>query len=231
MHIRIWMAALLIALAPVAQADEVPQGVFVQGEGRISMAPDMATITLGVRQNAPTAQAAMAAMGDAISGILLALEAEGIDPQDQQTSRFYLTPVYSEARLEQGREVTGYEAGNAVTITVRDLDRLGEVLDAVIATGANDFNGLSFGLEDDTAAMEAARKAAVADAMTRARQLADAAGLRLGAVLQLSDSGAGRGPVMMDMGAARASMESAIAPGEVDITAQVSMVFAISPVD
>lgn len=228
MKIRFWMAAACFALAPAAHAEEVAQGVFVQGEGRISVAPDQAIINLGVRENAQTAQAAMDAMAQSVSGILAALEAQGIAAADQQTSRFYLNPLYNEARLEQGRQITGYEAGNAVTVTVRDLENLGAILDAVIATGGNDFNGLSFGLQDDTAAVEEARKAAVADAMMRAKVLAEAAGLELGAVLRLSDGASRAGPVRMGMADARASMESAIAPGEVDVTARVSMVFAFA---
>ncbi|WP_370400892.1 SIMPL domain-containing protein [Sulfitobacter sp. JB4-11] len=231
MKTRYWMAALWLALAPAAHAEDVAQGVFVQGEGRISVAPDMAKINLGVRERAKTAQDAMDAMGQSITGVLDALKMQGIAAEDQQTSRFYLNPIYNEARLEDGRQITGYEAGNGITVTVRDLDTLGTVLDAVIATGANDFNGLSFGLQDDSAAMEQARKAAVADAMMRARVLAEAGGLNLGPVLQLSDGAAGAGPMHMGMADARASMESAIAPGEVDITARVTMVFAISAVD
>ncbi len=228
MKIRFWMAAACLAMAPAVQAEEIAQGVFVQGEGRVSVAPDQAIINLGVRERAKTAQAAMDAMAQSVSGILAALEAQGIDAADQQTSRFYLNPIYNEARLDQGRQITGYEAGNAVTVTVRDLKGLGPILDAVIATGANDFNGLSFGLQDDSAAVEEARKAAVADAMMRARVLAEAAGLELGDVLRLSDGASGAGPVHMGMADARVSMESAIAPGEVDVSARVTMVFAFT---
>lgn len=228
MKIRFWMAAFCIAVAPAAYAQEVAQGVFVQGEGRISVAPDQAMINLGVREAETTAQAAMEKMAQSVTEILAALEAQGIAAADQQTSRFYLNPIYNEARLEQGRQITGYEAGNAVTVTVRDLDTLGAVLDAVIASGANDFNGLSFGLQDDSAAVEQARKAAVADAMMRAQVLAEAAGLELGPVLRLSDGASGASPMRMGRADARMSMESAIAPGEVDVTAQVTMVFAFT---
>ena len=119
MKIRFWMAALCMALAPVVSAQEATQGVFVQGEGRISVAPDQAIINLGVRENAKTAAAAMQAMAQSVSGILAALEDQGIASADQQTSRFYLNPIYIEARLDQGRQVSGYEAGNAVTGDLR----------------------------------------------------------------------------------------------------------------
>ena len=98
----------------------------------------------------------------------------------------------------------------------------------MISVGANDFNGLSFGLQDNSAALEEARKAALADAMARARVLSEAAGLELGAVLQLTDGAAGASPMRMRQADARMSMESAVAPGEVDVTASVTMVFAFT---
>ena len=225
---KIWLFAAWCAVVGAAQAQEVPRGIFVEGEGRVSTAPDMAVITLGVRQRAETADAAMGAIASAVADMLAAIEAQGIAKADQQTSRFYLNPVYADLRTDNQRQIIGYEAGNAVTVTVRDLDRLGAVLDAVVATGANDFNGLSFGLQDNSTALEAARRAAVADAMARAGVLAEAAGLTLGPVLQITDGARASGPMPMAMADARVSMESAIAPGEVDVTARVTMVFGIA---
>jgi len=114
-------------------------------------------------------------------------------------------------------------------MTVRDLAGLGEMLDAVIDIGANDFNGLNFGLQDPAPALAIARKVAVADAMDRATQLANAASLSLGTVLRMTENSQGVAPMAMEMAAVRSGMNDAIAGGEVDIRAQVTMVFAIAP--
>ncbi len=104
------------------------------------------------------------------------------------------------------------------------------MLDAVIDIGANDFNGLSFGLQDPAPALDAARKAAVADAMERAGQLAKAAGLDLGKVVRMTEISQGARPIAMEMAAMRSSeMAGAIAGGEVEVQAQVTMVFEIAP--
>lgn len=223
----IWVLWVGLALAQMSE-----QGIIVTGEGRISAVPDMATITLGVRENADTAKEAMGQVTASVSAILAELDALGVAQMDRQTSRFFLNPVYNNYQSSNGdnpRRVTGYEAGNAVTVTVRDLAKLGEMLDAVIDIGANDFNGLSFGLQDPKPALARARRAAVADAVARAEQLAQAASVTLGSVLRMTENSQGAAPMAMEMAAMRSGTADAIAGGEVDIRAQVTMVFAIVP--
>lgn len=222
----IWMFCAGLA---VAQMQE--QGIIVTGEGRISAVPDMATITLGVRENADTAKEAMGKVTTSVAGILEKLDALGVVAKDRQTSRFYLNPVYNNYASADGnsRRVTGYEAGNAVTVTVRDLTRLGDLLDAVIEIGANDFNGLSFGLQDPVPALAQARQLAVTDAVNRAKQLAEAASLSLGTVVRMTENSQGGAPMAMEMASMRSGTADAIAGGEVDVQAQVTMVFAIAP--
>ncbi|MGJ8617399.1 MAG: SIMPL domain-containing protein [Sulfitobacter sp.] len=232
MKIFRWAASVWILCTGLAFAQMPEQGIIVTGEGRISAVPDMATITLGVRENANTAKEAMGKVTTSVSAILEQLDTLGVAQKDRQTSRFYLNPVYNNSRSSSGediRKVTGYEAGNAVTVTVRDLTALGDMLDAVIDIGANDFNGLSFGLQDPAPAMALARKVAVADAIARANQLATAASLNLGTVLRMTENSQGPAPMAMEMAAARSGLHDAIAGGEVDIQAQVTMVFAIAP--
>ena len=226
-----WAASLWVLCASVALAQMPEQGIMVTGEGRISAVPDMATITLGVRENASTAKEAMGKVTTSVSAILERLDALGVAEKDRQTSRFYLNPVFNN-RSSSGNEaprVSGYEAGNSVTVTVRDLTALGEMLDAVIDIGANDFNGLSFGLQNPAPALAMARKVAVADAVDRAGQLAEAASLSLGSVLRMTENSRGAAPMAMEMAPLRSGMGDAIAGGEVDVEAQVTMVFAITP--
>lgn len=219
------------ASAGWAQTPEVQQGIIVTGEGVVSSAPDMATITLGVTERADSAAAAMDQVAVSVAAILTRLDGLGIAARDRQTSGFYLRPLYDDRPGTEGgtQEVTGYQAGNSVTVEVRDLAVLGDVLDGVIAEGANDFNGLNFGLKDDKPLLVEARKRAVADAMDRAAQLADAAGVTLGAVLQISESSQRYMPMQMPMMEARGAMKDSIAQGEVDVSAQVTMVFGVAP--
>jgi len=114
-----------------------------------------------------------------------------------------------------------------VTVRVRDLAVLGSTLDAVIEIGANEFNGLRFDLQDPSAAQSLARQLAVGDARAKAEELAEAAGVALGPLVRLSEAGNNTGPRMMEMSAGRASLDSAIASGEVGVEARVTLVFEI----
>ncbi|MBQ0803864.1 MULTISPECIES: SIMPL domain-containing protein [unclassified Sulfitobacter] len=229
MRILQWTAVIWMALVSGVIAQNVQNGITVSGEGVVSLAPDMATIRLGVSERAATASDAMRQTSEKVRGILDQLDGIQVAGLDRQTSGLYLRPVYdNRPRDDNGpAQVVGYEAGNTVSVTVRDLSKLGALLDAVVAEGANDFNGLEFGLQDNAEALIAARKGAVADAMARASQLAEAAGVKLGAVLQMSESSQGYRPMEMKASQMR-SMDVPIETGEVAIRAQVTMQFAIS---
>ena len=229
MRILQWTAVIWMALVSGVIAQNVQNGITVSGEGVVSLAPDMATIRLGVSERAATASDAMRQTSEKVRGILDQLDGIQVAGLDRQTSGLYLRPVYdNRPRDDNGpAQVVGYEAGNTVSVTVRDLSKLGALLDAVVAEGANDFNGLEFGLQDNAEALIAARKGAVADAMARASQLAEAAGVKLGAVLQMSESSQGYRPMEIKASQMR-SMDVPIETGEVAIRAQVTMQFAIS---
>ena len=226
-----WVATVWMLAAGAAVAQEAERGVIVTGEGTVSMAPDTATITLGVTERAPEASAAMNAVGQAVARIVETLDTLGIAPRDRQTSRFYLRPVFAETEpLQQSSPaVTAYEAGNSVTVQVRDLSKVGAVLDGVLSVGANDFQGIAFDLRDDAAAMIEARKLAVADAMLRAETLAEAAGLELGPIIRMTESSRGPIPAHMEMARMSSDMGSAIESGEITIRSNVTMVFEILP--
>ncbi len=220
----IWMA---LATGVVAQSSQ--NGIIVSGEGVVALAPDMATIQLGVSERAASASDAMRQTSEKVTAILVQLDGLAVAGMDRQTSGLYLRPVYDNRPREDNSpvEVVGYEAGNTVSVTVRDLSKLGMLLDAVVAEGANDFNGLQFGLQDNAEALIAARKGAVADAMARASQLAQAAGVTLGDVVQMSETSQGYRP--MEMRASKmSSMDMPIEAGEVDVRAQVTMQFEIA---
>jgi len=221
------LAALMLALStPLAEA----QGTIeVTGTGEVSAPPDMATISVGVTTEAADAAAAMAANSQAMARVLARLTSAGVAERDLQTQTLSLSPRWSRPRPEREEEprVTGFVASNTLTVRVRDLPALGSILDAALGDGANTLGGLSFGIAEDAALREAARRAAVADAMATAKVLAEAAGVTLGAVQEVTDAGFQGGPrplARMDMAMAESVP---IAAGENTITVGVRMVFAI----
>ena len=203
----------------------------VTGEGQSATQPDMATISLGVSTEAATAQEAMAQNATRQQAVIDALKAEGIEARDIQTSGLNLSPrmVFAEG---QPPKLSGYTAQNMVTVRVRDLARLGPVLDKLVETGANEINGIGFAREDMEAARDEARARAIAEARRRAEQMAGAAGMRLGALRALSDAPVAEGPRPMMMRAeAKAADATPIEAGELSVTAQVSAVYDLLPGD
>ena len=218
------LMTLLVGWAAAAAAQEA--GITVRGQGRVEVAPDMATLTLGVTSEAGTAQEAMARNSEVMSDVLSRLEEAGISERDIQTSGLSLFPVHEQRSPEQRPEIAGYQANNLVTVRVRDLDALGEVLDAAVADGANTINGLTFGVQDREALQDRALTEAVEDATGSARQIAEAAGVSLGAVRSVTEESGAWRPVQM-MEARMSSDAVPIAEGEVTVEASVTMVFEI----
>ncbi|WP_347266060.1 SIMPL domain-containing protein [Paracoccus sp. (in: a-proteobacteria)] len=202
----------------------------VTGQGHATAQPDMAMITLGVSTQAATAAEAMEANASQQGAVIGTLKAQGIEARDIQTSGLNLAPQMDFSVQGQPPKLTGYVAQNSVTVRVRDLAGLGAVLDKLVASGANQISGISFLREDMTAAGDAARSAAVADARHRAEIMAEAAGMKLGRLVALSDSRMIEGPrPMMAMAAEARSAGTPIEAGELEISANVTAVFAMRP--
>lgn len=222
-----FLSIILIALglATAAPAAETSPTLTVTGRGEVAAVPDMATITLGVTSQAKTAGDAMDKTSAATAVVLKTLQTAGIDARDMQTSDLSLDPVWSNGAGTGGaRRIEGFTARNTLRVRVRELDRLGAVLDDVLRVGANTFRGLSFGLQEPEPLADRAREKAVTDAHRKAALIAEAAGVALGPVLSITEgSGAVPAPVMME--AARAPMP--VAAGEVSLSATVTMVFGL----
>lgn len=201
----------------------------VTAEGQSSAQPDLATISLGVSVQAETAAAAMSENATRQQAVIDKLKAEGIEPRDIQTSGLSLSPVQNYSQDGKPPVITGYMAQNMVTLRVRDLSRLGPVLDMLVEAGANEINGISFTREDTTEAEDAARTNAVAAARHKAEVMAEAAGMKLGRLIALSDgnSSAGPRPMMMAMAADAKGSATPIEAGELGVSAQVSATFAL----
>lgn len=216
-----------------AHAQEAFRSITVNGEGEISVAPDMATVSLAVRAESETAAEAMDAASKATQDILTMLADEDIDSADIRTGSIRLTPRYSSSVLSNGNQIIGYQATNSVSVEVRDLAALGSLLTAAVNEGANTLDGVRFGLQDPTEHEDAARRAAVVDARRRAELYADAAGVPLGELVSLNEAGT-RGympiamePMMAEASISRAQYDVPIAPGEIDLSANVVLIYAI----
>ena len=221
--------ALVLLMAAPVMAQEARR-IVVNGHGVVETVPDMATITMGVVSEAKTAGAAMAKNSDALAAVLKQLAAAGVESRDFQTNNLSLSPRWnnSSSMSKAPPQIVGFVATNTVSVRVRDLAQLGVVLDAVVQNGANSFHGLSFGLQDMEPAQNAARVAAVKDAMAKAQLYATAAGVELGDVVSISDGTVRSArPVMMEADMMR-SMAVPVAQGELSVTADVSVVFGIA---
>ena len=225
-----WLVAVFAVIwVSAAPAQERGAGLLtVTGEGRTDSAPDMATITMGVSFDAETASAALRATSDATAAMLEQLRAAEIAARDLQTRDLSLQPIWeNRSSSSKGPRVSGYRASNMVVVRVRDLPKLGGILDQVVESGANAFHGLSFDLQNPQPAMDAARQAAVADAMRKAALYAGAAGVELGPIVSLTEAGSAPQPMRLERMAAMSDAVP-IAEGEVTISASVTMVFELA---
>jgi uncharacterized protein len=208
---------------------EPQRTISVNGSGVVSLTPDIATISIGVRTENADASEAVSSNNSQTAQVMAALESFGIAEEDIQTSNFSIYP-----RQDYNREGeligTTYVVDNTVIVKVRDLDQVGAVLDASVRAGANSIGGISFTVEDSSEAYNQALEAAFASARSRAQALASAAGVQLGDVQTISSYVSGGPiPVVRD---ARVQVELMaadvpISPGQTDITVEVSVIFAI----
>jgi uncharacterized protein YggE len=231
-------ASVLVLAAPAsAQIDPGwrPDPAFqattlsITASGEVKAAPDKATITLGVQTTAPTAAQAMADNAQRMGQVTAALRRQGVADKDIQTSNINLSAQYN---YEQNKapQLVGYQASNEVTITVEDLKRLGPTIDAVTSTGANQINGVAFGLKDPQGAQDQARLKAVQALAAKAQLYAGAAGYRVGRLVNLSEGG---GAQVIPMAArvgyvANARAATPVEPGELTVRAEVSGLYELA---
>lgn len=224
--------------APAAQASEqklAPAGshsVTVVGEGTVSIDPDIATANIGVEVMRPTVKEASAAAQEVMDSVLKALLAQEIEEADIQTRHF---SIYAERFGPEGllnEDETRYRVSNTVYITIRDLSSIGEVLDAAIDAGANNVYGVDFSLADPTSVESEARAQAVADARSKADELADLIGVEVSSVTGISEIIGQGGGFYGGNFAQMAIAESAsgigpINPGELMLTMQLQITYEL----
>jgi uncharacterized protein YggE len=167
--------------------------IVASGTGRVALAPDLADLRLGVSVSRPTVDAARAEAGRLMDAILAAVDGAGVARRDVRTALLSVQPRY-DYRDNKAPTLTGYELANVVEVTVRDLARLGDVVDGTLAAGATSMDGLSFRIADPTEAEREARVLAMAQARSRADVLAEAAGLTIDGVAEVIEGAAGQPP-------------------------------------
>ncbi len=222
-------AAMILGVmaAPLA-AEEKPmeRTVTVSATGNVSAEPDEATIQTGVTSEAKTAREALSKNSEAMKKVIAELKGKGIEPKDIQTTQFNIEPVYVYPKEGQPPVLNGYRAHNMVAVKVRNLDKLGEVLDQLVTSGSNQMNGISFDVSKAETLKDEARKAAMANAVRRAKLYAQAAGADVGEIVQISEDVSISGPQPVFYGKARtmaANAESApVERGSVDLEARVT---------
>jgi len=230
-------ALAVLSLAPMAVADdnEPYPRIHVTGEGSVDVAPDMAVLALTVTREAETARLALDANSDAMKNILAALQAEGIAERDLQTSNFSIQPkyVYPPARPSgerKQRRIVGYTVRNSLTVRVRDIKRVGAILDRSVTLGINEGGNIMFTNDNPSAAISQARTQAMKEAVTKANTLAKAAGVEVGKILEISEQSFPSRPVPMmraEMAMAKSADAVPLAAGENTYKVNVSVSFAI----
>lgn len=224
-------APALAQTAPVPVQTVVGTVLEVSAQGESRRTPDIATISAGVVTQAQDAQGAMRENAARMDRVIAALKRAGIADRDVRTSNISLQPQYRYANNEPP-VITGYQASNTVTVRFRDISKAGAVLDALVATGANQINGPDLGLDNPAAALDEARVDAMSKARARAELYARAAGLKVKRILSISESmyEMPRPPVpvlMRAQGMAADAAESKILPGEQALSVNVQVRFEL----
>lgn len=214
------------AAAPVA-ADDLRSTVSVVGDGRVTVQPDLATVTFGVEANGPTLAAAQADASTRMQAVIDGLLGLGIPREDIKTNRISASPVYDQ---RDNTQIRGYRASNSVQVKLRELDRVGPIVDAITAAGANRVDGLAFSVEKIEEPKNQARALAMQNARVKADQLAALAGMRVVGIKSIVESDASSQPVQFAAPvAARAEAAPAppVEPGTQEIRTQVSVTYII----
>lgn len=221
-------AALSLAAVAPAHAAEAPRQIVVVGEGEATGTPDIVVVTLGVETTGATAGEALRANGAAMRATLQTLKSQGVDDRDVQTSRLSISPIYDYEAKRSPAPITGFSAGNSVTVRFRDIGKAETLIDKVVSAGANRLDGIAFDFSKIDEMRDAARKAAVADARARAELYAAAAGVKLGSVLHISEAGgASPYPVEAIAVSAARTKSAPIMAGEETVMSAITIVYAI----
>ena len=227
------LAAFAMTAAPataLAQAAPASDGTLLSVSSRAEArkAPDIATFSAGVVTQAADGNAALRQNAEQMNRVLAAIKAAGVADKDVQTSGISLNPQY---RYEENQppRITGYQASNTVNVKLREVAKMGKVLDALVASGANQVNGPSFGIDDPEPLYDRARLDALKAARARAETYAGALGVRVRRIVSISEGGAVMPSPMprMAMMKAEAYDSTPVAAGESSVSVNLDVVFEL----
>jgi uncharacterized protein YggE len=223
-----------LAAGTLAGCDSAPavsanaRQVTVVGSGEVQGVPDTLTADVGIEVVAPDVTAAMNQASERQKAVTDQLAARGIDAKDISTTTVSLQPQYGDNSV-----ITGYRAGNSISVTLRELDAASETLATIVTAGGNAarINSVSYSIEDDSTLVSDARARAFNDARSRAEQYADLSGLSLGNVLSISEAPGGSmppRPVPMPQGAMADAVPIPLQPGEQTVSFSVTAVWELT---
>ncbi len=233
LHVAAAILALTFGAAITqAQAQTPPDGtmqknITVSATGTVDATPDLARIQTGVITEAETAAQALSGNSQAMAKLIGGLKESAIEPKDIQTSSFRVEPRYTNPRDGQAPEINGYRVVNEVQVVVRDITKLGAILDALVKLGANQMNGLSFDVSKAETLKDDARKQAIENALRRAKLLAAAAGAEVGDVIAISEDVSHGGPRPYAMARAAKADMVPIEGGSETLEARVTVTWAL----
>lgn len=188
------LSLALLATAARASFSNTPPVLSVRGEGTVHVAPDMATITIGVTSEGKTARDALTQNNQDMERIMAEMKSVGIEDRDLQTASFRLHPNYQYKK--DPPKLIGYSASNDLTIRIRDIEATGSILDKTVSLGINNvMNNIQFSNADPREILKEARKAAVRDARAKAETIVSELGVRLGPINSISE-GSSETPTM-----------------------------------
>src|SRR4051794_10771931 len=214
--------------------------VTVSGESEVSVSPDRAVVTFGNVASGDTAASAQDAVNTAMQRVTEAVRKLDVNEKNITTSGITLSPVYTDAGaqadgLERHVRVTGFQARNTITVKLDDVARVGPVLDAAVKAGADEVQGVSFELKDDTEARSRALRQAVQNARVKADAIAAGLGMRVANIVEAAESGTQTARQMMlgraAMPMAVQSAATPVQPGQVQVSGNVTVVYSLSPGD
>jgi uncharacterized protein len=218
-------------MTPAPGPGDQPRTITVTGTGRATVQPDLADLRLGVTITAPTVESARAANSSTLAAVIAKLKATGIEDRDLQTSIVSVSPQYDYSREGAPPRLAGYTFSNLVAAVVREIERVGDAIDAALTAGATNVDHIAFRVADQSAAEREAREAAVADARLKAETFAAAAGVKIEGVAAIVESGAPIPypmPVVERMAFAAKDASTPIEPGTNQVVATVTIAYLIS---
>jgi uncharacterized protein YggE len=227
MHMLSLAFVLLLAQRPEPQQ---PPVLVVNGTSEVLAVPDEAIIRLGIVRQAATADMAQQQANTVANDILKAIGGVGVPAKDIQTARLILSPVYNTRTPEQ--RIVSYNATNTVSVRLDNLSTVGNVIDAGLKAGGNQLEGVQFRLKNELPSREQALKEAVQDARGKAQAMADALRVNLAEVMEATEGGVSVAPRIQAFqmtGAGAPPSATPVSPGEIEIRANVTIRYRISP--